>query len=180
MPITLKLLALFKGGSPLTSGANCGVPLVRPRFAELAICVSPCGAILHLSLSAQVVSSLPCEELECQRLFFSFSFSAQSSAPVPMDMIQEKNQKVNESENRHSSKWQLRVSMLPGYRNPLISARFWIFDRSDFGRCWEKFVWYANRFFVLLRAIIGVWKGEIRASAHGICEMTKMKVRWFP
>jgi hypothetical protein len=94
----------FRGGSPLTSGANCGLPLVRPRFAELAICVSPCGAILHLSLSAQVVSSLPCEELERQRLYFSVSLSVQSSAPIPMDMIQEKNQKVNESKNGYSSK----------------------------------------------------------------------------
>ena len=41
-----------RGSSPLPSGANCGLPLVRPRFAELAICVSPCGAILHMSLSA--------------------------------------------------------------------------------------------------------------------------------
>ena len=166
-----------RGSSPLPSGANCGVPLVRPRFAELAICVSPCGAILHLSLSAQMVSALPCVELERQRLYFSVS---DRSVAVPMINILDKSQKVNESENRHSSKWQLRVSMLSGYRNPLITARFWIFDRSDFGLCWEKFVWYANRFFVLLRAIIGVWKGEIRASAHGICEMTKMKVRWFP
>ena len=93
MSITLKLLALFRGGSPLTSGANCGLPLVRPRFAELAICVSPCGAILHLSLSAQMVSALPCVELERQRLYFSVSLSAQSSAPVPMDMIQEKKSK---------------------------------------------------------------------------------------
>jgi hypothetical protein len=42
----------FRGGSPLTCGANCGLQLLRPRFAELAICVSPCGAILHMSLSA--------------------------------------------------------------------------------------------------------------------------------
>ena len=153
MPITLKLLALRRGGSPLPSGANCGVPLVRPRFAELAICVSPCGAILHLSLWLYFVSTLPCVELERQRLYFSVS---DCSAAVPMINILDKSRKVNESENGYSSKWQLRVSMLSGYRNPLIAAHFWKFGCSDFGLCWEKFVWYANRFFVLLRAIIEV------------------------
>jgi hypothetical protein len=91
----------FRGGSPLTSGANCGLPLVRPRFAELAICVSPCGAILHLSLSAQMVSALSCVELERQRLYFSVP---DRSAAVPMINILDKSQKVNESKIGYSSK----------------------------------------------------------------------------
>ena len=153
MPISLKLLALFRGGSPLTSGANCGLPLVRPRFAELAICVSPCGAIFHLSLRLCLVSAFSYAELERQRLYFSVR---DHSAAVLMITILEKYRKVNESENGYSSKWQLRVSMLSGYRSPLITAHFWKFGCSDFGLCWEKFVWYANRFFVLLRAIIEV------------------------
>ena len=91
----------FRGGSPLTSGANCGLQLLRPRFAELAICVSPCGAILHLSLSAQMVSALPCVELERQRLYFSVS---DRSAAVLMITILEKSRKVNESDFGYSSK----------------------------------------------------------------------------
>ena len=144
---------------------------------SLRFVLAPAGLFFIWACRLCFVSTLPCVELERQRLYFSVS---DRSAAVLMITILEKSRKVNESENRYSSKWQLRVSMLSGYRNPLITARFWIFDYSDFGLCWEKFVWYANRFFVLLRAIIGVWKGEIRASAHGICEMTKMKVRWFP
>ena len=89
----------FRGGSPLTSGANCGLPLVRPRFAELAICVSPCGANFRLSLSALLVSAFSYAELERQRLYFSVSLLAQNSAPVPMDMIQEK---IKKSMNRKS------------------------------------------------------------------------------
>ena len=79
-----------RGSSPLPSGANCGVPLVRPRFAELAICVSPCGAILHLSLQLCLVSSHSGEELERQRLYFSVP---DRSAAVLMITILEKLEK---------------------------------------------------------------------------------------
>jgi hypothetical protein len=57
-----------------------------------------------MSLSAQVVSAFSYAELERQRLYLSVSLLAQSSALVPVIMIQDNFQKVNESKIGYSSK----------------------------------------------------------------------------